>query len=398
MKGGIMKLQSRITVFVAILIFLSSLAIANENEDSRDALRAIIDTIKSPGYINSGSGSASVVIDENGKKIERILDFKFKDVISRSDAYKLSSGEKGDLDVIWAVNRKNSVVYNGSYAGIESTPPGQFHRQIGYDFHPETFYLIRDVPLETWLQGLADSAPTMSINLDNEGILHIYGEGKFEEDKNESTRIDLDTRKGYRLVYWDLKIKNGDGSSSEAYYKAEWQKEGSQWYIGNAHYESNVIKYGEDGKPKKFKYQKDIKVNDFAPNPEIQDTEFTLAALNIPHGTRIHDDIVGINYKYGSGAIGTENLEDPLLEAEFVKSIKYPVGTNKISEDANTVEEQTEENTKSSVSNKQFSQKSLVPILGQHTYRNVLIVVVVFIGIMLGLYIVGKSLFIQKGK
>jgi hypothetical protein len=87
-----------------------------------------------------------------------------------------------------------------------------------------------------------------------------------------------------------------------------------------------------------------------------------------------------------------------LFEAEILKSIKDPVGTNKISKDTNTIEEQTEEDTKSSITNQQSTKKRYVPILGQHRYRNVLIVVVLFIGIILGICIVGKSLFIQKGK
>ncbi len=399
-----MKFQSRITVFVAILIFLSSVAIANENEDPRDALRAIIDTIKSSEHLHSGTGSASVVIDVDGKKSERILDFKFKDVMSRSDAYALSNGEKGDLEVIWSVNPKNSVAYNGYNALVRTQPIKQFHHEIGFDFHPQTFNLISGNPFETILQNIIRNPGTVQINLDVKGILHIYAKAEFPDNhKSESTNIALDTNKGYKLVSWRNKNENvnGPGYRIETSYEAEWKKAGSQWYIREVHIvENTTTPEDKSAEPKNSTYEARILVNDFVPNPEIQDIEFTLKGLNIPNGTLIIDRIVGIYYKYGSGAIGTENLEGPLLGAEFLKSIKEPVGTNNISEDKDTanIEEQTEEDTKSSVSNKQFSQKGLVPILGQHPYRNVLIVVVLFIGIILVLYIVGKSLLIQKGK
>ncbi|UCG47357.1 MAG: hypothetical protein JSU94_17925 [Phycisphaerales bacterium] len=321
---------------VAISSFTSSALGAGAEADSRDVLRALIETLRvSPGGY-AAAGSASVFVEEDGNRIQRTIDFRFKDTMSRSDAYSPSNGKKGDLQVIWSVNRENSVAYNGRYATVKKKPFGQFFRSIAYDFHPDTFNQIQGTPLADILENVLKGAAQVNADLDKNGILNISAEFRYKDhEAAEHIKIALDTRHGYVLQSWQHQTRNlnGIGSAMDAQYGAEWKMTDNRWYVSKARFEENhtsVVHRGEAVEPKYVTYKAEVVVNDLVVDPEIPDSDFTLVGLGLPHDTLVVDDVVGVTYKYGSGIRGTAELEGPLLETRFFRTIKRQTGARDV--------------------------------------------------------------------
>jgi hypothetical protein len=312
-----------------LLLFALAPANADDPEDQRAALRTIIESLRqrTPHYI--GAGSASVIIHENDQETERLLDFKFKDIMSRSDAYHLVNGQKADLEVLWSVNRDDSVTYNGYNAVLQNRPPSQFHREIGYDFHPETFNRIRQKPVWQILENILDGAAQINIRLEHNGILTISADYEFEDPTaSEKASIALDSTKEYALVFWEHHTNNlnGGGSSMDLTYRAEWDKFDNHWYLKQLDFQEDIkdaVSDSEDVQIESSSYQAHITIRQFSPEGQIDDSEFTLAGLHLPAGTLIVDDIAGTAYRYGTGLISTRQLEEALLEADFVKRVAH---------------------------------------------------------------------------
>jgi hypothetical protein len=162
------------------------------------------------------------------------------------------------------------------------------------------------------------------LDLDSKGILRVENEGEFAAGTKEFMSVCLDTTKGYRLVAWEMRDENrkGRGSRERTAYTAEWRQTGSVWYIKEASFQYQSTEIDEPGgEPQTFRREVKISITRFLPNVPVEDSEFTLHGLNLPYGTMIADDIAGLNYKYGSGIRGTQKLEGPLVDADFVKRI-----------------------------------------------------------------------------
>lgn len=319
-------IRSAILCFCVVSLFMPSEAVlGNEDEEIRRMLKDIAQAVDHPsGGPVSGRGDAIVIDEADGERNETHVEFRFKEHLSRSDVYDGAAGEKGALQVIYAVNRENSVSFNGYNATVQAVPPDAFYRMARLDFHPETFTRIHQSPVSRWLTGAAEHAPTVRLDLDSKGILRIESEGEFAGGTKEFMSVFLDTTKGYRLVAWEMRDENrkGRGSRERTAYKAEWQQTGSVWYIKEASFQYQSTEIAErDGEPKTFRREVKISVTHFLPNVPVEDSEFALHGLDLPYGTMIADDITGLNYKYGSGIRGTQKLEGPLVDADFVKRI-----------------------------------------------------------------------------
>jgi hypothetical protein len=319
-----------VCLVVLVLLVPSRAAMVDKDGEARKALQDIVRAIEHPaGEPVSGTGDATVLDNTDGKDTEVRVSFRFKGSMSRSDVFDSAGGQNGKLQVIYAVNRENSVSFNGYNATVQAAPPPTFFRVARLDFHPETFTRIHQSPLSTWLAGTAQHAPALSLHLDPNGILHVEAEGEFAGGTRERMSVCLDTTKGYRLASWEMWNENeeGPGSSEKTTYTAQWQRAQDVWYIKEA-----CLRYvsterdGPDKKSKTFHHDITIAVTNFVPNASVEDAEFTLRGLDLPYGTMVVDDIAGLNYKYGSGIRGTQKLVGPLVEAEFAKNIQDQTG------------------------------------------------------------------------
>jgi hypothetical protein len=117
-------------------------------DSSQAAILAIIERLRSAEYVRSGKGSALVVevesrsAEQSSSTAERIVDFRFKGDLTRSNAFVSDKGKRGDFIDSWARGPMSSARYSAKgSATIEAEPFSGRHREVGYDFHPETFSL-----------------------------------------------------------------------------------------------------------------------------------------------------------------------------------------------------------------------------------------------------------------
>jgi len=309
----------RISIVIVLLFVLVPLSgsmtkmEANEIEQSKEVIRSLIEVLRSIRYDYSGMGTARITVGPTGdmfgdKRKERMIQFKFKDNLSRSDYYYINEEQEKDFVCTWSVNRKGALAYTGGLLTLRKKPYAQFDRSFGFDFHPETFARLCSYHIDpaTLLERVLTNADKITTNMDDKGILHI---SVFWERANGGVKFAFDTTKAYKVVSWEIDKDIGVARRKrrKGSYKAELANYGEAgWYIKNALYElgSKTIK---------------VEVTDFRFNPDIPDSEFTADGLNIPLGTDVFDQILGINYRYGEPVIAEAELEDALKKTEFYR-------------------------------------------------------------------------------
>jgi len=392
-------------VFVFVLSTASSTAAQVQVDEPREMLRRLIQAIEAIENPETGRGSVLLKMHDYEGDREKIMDFVFKDRLSRSDRFAYASGRRGEREVCWAVGRKCSVVCNDFNAVVQVHPQKEFHRRFGYDFHPETFLCVLDDPLPEHLEALIKGPGNISIRFGNNSILHITASYKDEKIYACET-ISIDAAKGYRPVSWKeiMEYPNQPERNKETNCEIEWQKYGSTWYVKSAEFKASWTSRPQADPPVKRKHYKrlvKLTVKEFHPDVEISDSEFTLEGLHLPQGMIVLDRVAGVHYRYGSGLRGIEELEEPLLQAEFAKSIEKQLDTKDVDRNTTAIDDRTESDKKTSISNEESMRKELADTLSPRTNKTVLVIVASFIGIALVLVFVvlaRKFFFIREGK
>jgi hypothetical protein len=320
-REDVSALARLIRVALLVLTLALSSAIVSGDEKERDNLAYLIEALKQVPLVNSGRGSASVIIDNGGQSRKRLVTFMFKGGNTRSDAYEVRKDGPDEPCATWAVNQKNAIVWNMEGAVISSVPPRQFYRIEGYDFHPVVFGSACRKPLSKVLEVLKDSAGKTSVSLDSDGLLHL--EYKHEDPATDGCSLltlVLDTNQGYRLLsFRDLtRNLNGPGSSADIRWNISWKRYGHQWYPEKAVFEQedvSVLQRGKPIAPRKGTYRVDASIRDFDPDAQVDDAAFTLEGLHLPVGATIVDNIRGIVYKYGGLPADEADLSRALQES-----------------------------------------------------------------------------------
>lgn len=302
--------ESILTIKLSILIlllvsFAASHGLgANEPKDPKAVLLNVIEALKAIKHPVTGNGSVSIKINDNKQSSRKIIDFMFKDRLSRCDRLSFTdNGKRGQREVSWAVGRKYSVGWSKSNAFVQPKPARQFHRQFGYDFHPDTFLRIRGRSLAVMLERIVNGPANVSVEIDSNDILNLIADYK-DEKVHQHIVISVDPRKDYRLVsFLDvMEYPNDSKCDTTDSYEIQWKKYGSVWYVKAGKRESMF--WIPDAKKQAIrnlhKKRIEFRVNEFHPNLKISDSKFTLEGLQIPKGTHVIDRISGRHYKYGS--------------------------------------------------------------------------------------------------
>jgi len=104
-----------------------------------------------------------------------------------------------------------------------------------------------------------------------------------------------------------------------------WKQYGRTWYVSKGEYGKAPSSYyiiGEEPRVyRPFKNQVEFVVEDFVPDVNISDSEFTLDGLDLPDGMPVVDRVAGVTYRYGTVPLTMADLEKPLAEAQFPASI-----------------------------------------------------------------------------
>jgi len=250
-----------------------------------------------------------------------------------------------------------------------------------------------NMPLAVHTERLLNGPATLSTRMDNEGILHLITDYK-DQKRIEHFVMSVDPAKGYRLVRGLSVVErfNKPDYSRTDFLEIQWDKYESSWYIKTAKFASYAGAHSPEDKsllgPSNLRRSVTVMVTEFHPNVEISDSEFTLNGLKLPVGTQVVDKISGVIYRIGSGPQSTDTLQRPLLEAESFKSIRNQVDTKSIKQDTTDIDEQTEPEKGTSISNEESTQESIADTPNHlHKQRNVLIIVTLSVGIILVLVI-----------
>jgi len=273
-------------VSVPVFLFANVDEKTDTSETSLAVLKALGDMFRSKPLRNedSGRGTARVRNYDKGKLTEnRLLHFRFKDRLSRSDYYTLKENQEKQFICTWSVHRKGSLTYNHYHVlGIIPHPAAEFYRQVGYDFCPDTYnrlYGLRK-PIHEQLfymyEALNANKGILGCHMDDNGVLHFAA---FSHKTKDTDTFAFDTQKEYRLVSYYYTFPQS--------IKVEWIKYGeSGWYIRKATFEEGP-------------WKTEVEIQDFQFADDIADSEFTAEGLNIPMGATVVDKIRNTHYRYG---------------------------------------------------------------------------------------------------
>ncbi len=276
----------------------------SEVGDAMTAISAIIERLRSAEYVRSGKGSALVVevescsSEQSSPTAERIVDFRFKGNLTRSDAFSSDKGKRGHFIHSWATGPMSSVWSDGrDDATVQGEPFSDFHCQVGYDFHPETFLRYQHFHLAELLERMIGQPDVvLEVAKEPKDMMLIVGQAKDEISEQRIIISLIDGADGVRLASWESTSKdltdNGTDTSLGRL-QLDWKKYSGVWYISGAISEGTGV---HDGL--RSERRTTVTIRDFTPNVEIEEKEFTLGGLDIRSGATVHDAVLGTTYKY----------------------------------------------------------------------------------------------------
>ena len=288
---------------VLLLILLSNfiagpvLAAEQSPEDTIEIIKAAIEAFKAVENPVTGKGTAFVdMYNRNNPMLtmKRIIDFKFKENLSRSNIFYVKEEQREGPETIWAVGKENAFSYSQHSSTIQSQPQAQFYHKIGYDFNPSTFMLYRSESLAETFETILKNATlgTLSSKIDDKGILHLSTDYR-NKIIHQHTTVSVDPNMGYRLLRFFHITERFDipERSHTDFSEIQWDKYDSSWYVKAAkqasydgvHSLEEISSLGPDI----ISNSSSFKIVEFHPNVEISDSEFTLEGLNLPSGTLI---------------------------------------------------------------------------------------------------------------
>ena len=232
---------------------------------------------------------------------ERIIQFQFKGDSSRSDIFAGRKGEPKQLESIFAENPEYGIRYWGDDVEIEDNDIRIFHREIGYDMHPETFNQFYGIELVRFLSRLTQWAQKknlhLSVTLSDEGILQFEFERRGDEPNeraNLKTRIDVIHPVRFLSFVESSENYEGLGSKTDIEYHVHWQWHGSDCYIKEAKFTKEESEFDNADRPDQLchrYWQQKVEVLAYEAGATIPDRAFTLLGLPLEEDADIRDRI-----------------------------------------------------------------------------------------------------------
>lgn len=328
---------------VLILLQLALLVIPIYAEDleknnGRDILPDVIEALKKIENPLSGKGIALQKQDLNGTLKNIKLSFMFKDAMTRTDVYeKLDKDGLDERSRGWVTGPKVSVVYDGEEALITSFPTSGYAGVIGKDFHPES--LLHNDFLGKSMCDVLDALnknSTCDIKTVWHGdILDIhvsYKRGLLSENYTFS----LDATKGFRPIYYMQSRGDSSSPDSNKSYSCryKWKQYGTEFYVSSINEQIKGLSENLDAESgwatrQLVDKKTETIIQEFTPNADIDEKEFTLIGLNLAPNTVVHDKVVGVDYYLSTGIPGIDQLDAVLENAKFPNKIKLDKDSRK---------------------------------------------------------------------
>jgi len=230
------------------------------------------------------------------RNTELIVDFVYKGKNSKAEIYEIQNREKKRI-ISFIYTPELNITYHLGQVVIDTEPISMYFRQIGYDFHPDTFInLGKNTPLVKILrERIINRWEEIEVKNTKDGLFIIKTKGaKDSPVPDASVSFILDSNAFFRPIEYIYYHKSKIDTISDNY-RMKWKQYSSEWYIANFTCENFVKDVDDPEFP--FTRKIDIKITEFNPESEIKDSEFTLESLNVPSGTLVNDRIINKNYK-----------------------------------------------------------------------------------------------------
>ena len=236
---------------------------------------------------------------------ERIIQFQFKGNSSRSEIYSGPKDKIKQLDWIFVENPEYGIRSDGDDIDIEDNRIGIFHREIGYDMHPDTFNrFYGDKPAE-FLNKLTKWQERVelrqSVTISDDGILQL---AYIHTAPNERSTLEVKVNIGppalvLSLVETEEEDDDKRRTKSSRKYNVYWQWYGDQCYIKNVEHIRENTEFDNDNNPEqprhRYEHQK-LEVLAYEALASIPDRMFTLSGLPLHPDTEVRDRLKKAEY------------------------------------------------------------------------------------------------------
>jgi hypothetical protein len=291
-------------------------------DDPQAAVRAIQAALQNIELVPSGRGTAIMISSYPGQEGESqptVVDFVFKDQMSRLDRFAWVDGAKGARDWAHIVTNKCQFGINPQYAVISPLFP-PLHCDVGKDFHGNVFMHLGGMSAQDALEIMLRPERALSAQVDGNEVIHLVSRWRTTEGKDprdHAYRLSCDPRIGFLPVSIasEFDFHKRPAESSRQVIKVNWVRHGRAWYVSSADYRLYAT-----GNPLKGTREQ-VTITEFDPNATISDAEFTLEGLGVTDGMTVIDKLAGVTYQYGAPVKTLEELAEPLEEAEFVEKV-----------------------------------------------------------------------------
>jgi hypothetical protein len=285
-------------------------------------LNDVLKSIESQQNPPSGKGIVKfsrVESKDGAKTCHYLLDFAFKNAMTRTDMFQDKDGNKGDMRALWVKGPTSSLNYAGTSIAILAKPSTQFDKSLGYDFHPDTFTKLDRVPVANMIRAMMNYPEDIDVLLDERrGLLIRFDHGYTSREK-ELVEIVLSPKFDYRVLSCRQEFTDSEGTQTTSVSIA-WDKFDGFYFPRTGRFS---ITYRKTGQVRENLFtQQEFVLQEFTPEAVIDDAYFTLEGINPPVGTTIVDKVLGLQYTHGSLDKSYEDsLFDTLERAEFTGKV-----------------------------------------------------------------------------
>ncbi len=236
---------------------------------------------------------------------ERIIQFQFKGNSSRSDIFSGPNGRAKQLEWIFAENPEYGIRYDGDDLGIEDNDIGIFHRELGYDMHPDTFNRFHGVEPAEFLRGYAGWAKKArlfpSVTVTDDAILQLTCIHTAAGER-DTLEVRMNMGPPARILSLVESEEDDDERRTKArrQYHVHWQWHGDQCYVRDVERTEEETEFDNDDNPgqpcHRYAHQR-LEVLAYESRAAVPGRAFTVFGLPVEPDTDIYDSINRSRYR-----------------------------------------------------------------------------------------------------
>ncbi|MBN2131671.1 MAG: hypothetical protein JW741_19385 [Sedimentisphaerales bacterium] len=230
---------------------------------------------------------------------DRIIQFQFKGTSSRSDVFSGPSGKVKQLEWIFAENPEYGIRYHGDDLEIEDNEIGIFHRELGYDMHPDTFNRFHGVEPAEFLRAYAGWAQETrlfpSVTVTDDAILQLTCIHAAAGEK-DTLEVRMNMGPPARILSLVETEDEHDERRTESsrQYRIHWQWHGNQCFVKDVERTEEETEFDDDDNPKRPRHRyarQKLEVLAYESRAAVPDRAFTAFGLPLESDTDVYDSV-----------------------------------------------------------------------------------------------------------